>query len=157
MAAIGLFYISIILLYAALSDLRSLTIPNQVPVFIIGVFAVALLWAPDSFAPISAHFFSALILFIVTFFMFVFNVMGAGDSKLLAALGFWIPLNELPEFILWMTVSGALLGIFALYIKKSGHLKSQTMQSRWIADLHEGKSAVPYGVAIAIGFFAVTL
>lgn len=157
MAAIGLFYISVILLYAALSDLRSLTIPNQVPVFIIGVFAVALLWAPDSFAPLSAHFLSAVILFIVTFFMFAFNVMGAGDSKLLAALGFWIPLGQLPEFILWMTVSGAVLAAFALYIKKSGRLKSLATQSDWIAGLHEGKSAVPYGVAIAIGFFAVTL
>lgn len=157
MLMLGYLYICVILLYAAGSDMRSLTIPNQVPVFIVAVFFALLLWVPESFSPLSAHFLSALILFVVTFLMFALNILGAGDSKLLAALGFWVPLGDLPEFIFWMTISGAALGVFALYIKKTGRLKSLASKSLWIAGLHEGKSAVPYGVAIAIGFFTVTL
>jgi len=81
--------------------------------------------------------------------------LGAGDSKLLAALGVWIPLKALMPFVFFMGVSGALLSFAALYIMRKRVLKSYREKSIWIERLHSGKGVVPYGIAIGLGFLGV--
>ena len=125
--------------------------------FIASVFVVCIIAMPSAFEPFSTHVFSAALLLGITFLMFCFNLLGAGDSKLLAALGLWIPLDVLPAFMVCMTIAGAVLAAFSLFIRRRKAFGSWKGQSAWIAQLQEGKSAVPYGVAIAAGYIAVTV
>ena len=140
---------------AALSDFRSMTIPNMYSVYVIAAFAVAYIcvWFggyDGVFAPILSHLISAGVTFLVTFILFGLKVIGAGDSKFATACAFWLGAKFLPIYLFYMTLTGGLLGAAALYIKKKKPFESP-LEGSWIDQVQRGKDKVPYGIAISVG------
>jgi prepilin peptidase CpaA len=96
--------------------------------------------------------------------LFALGAFGAGDGKLLVAVGAFLGLNGLPAAILATGVFGGLLAAFSLW--RRGILLPALLQARdlalhWVTlgrggkrrtlETSSGDSAVPYGVAIAAG------
>lgn len=128
----------LLLVAAAVGDVRRLTIPNGL------CASVAVLALPYWAASGSAFWpgFAwqlgfALIMFAVLAALFAAGVMGGGDVKLLAALALWLPVRAYVEMMMLVAVAGGVLTL-ALLIR-------HRLRKR------EGRPEIPYGVAIAVG------
>lgn len=142
--------------FSAVSDVKELKIPNAYPVIVLGAFVAsygamfALGYHDQVFMPWKEHLISGVILFVGGFILFATGAYGAGDSKLIAAYGFWFGFKALVAFVFYTSILGALLAAVTLYIKRTKPFKAP--KSVWIKQIQEEDSrAVPYGVAIAVG------
>lgn len=144
---------------AAWSDYRSLTIPNMYAAFIgaafIPAFLLVTLMTSDAsiFASWKSHLFAVTFIFIVTYLLFYFKVIGGGDSKLLTVYALWAGLGGIMPLIFFMAVSGGILGVATLALRKWKPVKTPVNGS-WIEKAQSGKQDVPYGIAIFIGAVA---
>lgn len=155
MGSVIFIFISALVLMAAITDIKSLSIPNIIPIFILAAFAFTVVFDPTYFVNLENSLISAATIFVITFVMFAAGILGAGDSKLLAVLGLWIPVSTIWGFVLIMSVVGAMLGVVAIFIRKQEFLSHRFSEVSWFGQLQQGRSAVPYAVAIASAFFAV--
>lgn len=143
--------------YAAWSDIRTLTIPNFVPISLCLLFLGAviiqevLLTQSLFYSSLSQQLFATLLVFTVTALLFTFNIFGAGDAKLLTSLTLWTGFQGLSTMIFWMAVFGGLLAFTAIIIKRYKPFSHLTRGS-WLEQLQRGRNAVPYGLAIFAGF-----
>lgn len=142
--------------FAAWSDVQRMMIPNSFSLYIISSFIVCygvLFFGgvhSHVFEPIVSHLISAAVMFGVTFVLFALKMIGAGDSKLATACALWVGAVHLMAFLFYMTLCGAALSLFALYVKRRKPFKSPK-EGSWIAQVQGGAEKVPYGVAIASG------
>lgn len=147
---------------AAWSDFRGFRIPNIVSLVILGAFVVAygvltLTGQRETvfFSPMS-HIGAALIIFMITGFMFALKQLGAGDSKFATVIALWVGLPGLVPFLFYMAMSGGVVAALSLFLKKWKPIKNAP-QGSWIAKAQEGHPSVPYGIALAVGAFAAFL
>ena len=134
--------LALILIVAAVIDLRTFTIPNRLNLTV-ALLAPLYWWAaglplwPD----IGLQVAVAAGVFAVLAAAFYAGMMGGGDVKLAAALALWFaPLGTL-RFLVWMSIAGGVLTL-ALLIRHKMQRKA-------------GKPQIPYGVAIAVGGLAI--
>lgn len=144
---------------ACVSDYRSMTIPNRLPMIIATafVFAWGAAWilegmgAEPRFSHLHIHAIAFGIMFALTFAMFIFKIWGGGDSKLASAVSLWIGARGLPSFLLAMALTGLALAIISYAVR---FLKIKNMpggEHSWLARLIAGEKVIPYGIAIAAG------
>ncbi len=141
---------------AAWSDFKGFRIPNIVSLVILGSFVVAFgvtaLTGQGSviFGSLQSHIGAAIIVFLVTLAMFALKILGAGDSKMAAAVSLWLGMQGLIPFLFYMSMMGGILAAISLLLKKYKPLKSPPKDS-WLEKAQEGVNSVPYGIAIAAG------
>lgn len=131
MALLGLMMVA-----AAISDIRSRTISNElnaaiavlaIPFWIVSGLA---LW-PDM--PI--QFGAAFVVFMIFAGLFAIGAMGGGDVKMIGGVMLWIPLPLFLPMLMVMAIGGGILSaVMLIYMK----LRPS-----------DGAVEVPYGVAIA--------
>ena len=98
------------MLFAAISDMLSMTIANRVPVLLVVVFALVAPLTGMEWAAYGGHFAAGALVLAVTFGLFALGGMGGGDAKLLAATAMWMGLNvNLVEYLVASTIIGGLL------------------------------------------------
>ena len=127
--------LGLLLLGAAVSDLRERIIPDRLN---IAVASLALgWWAVNGFGPgtIGLQLIAALLVFGLFAGLFACRMIGGGDVKLLTALALWLPPLLLLKTLVLMALGGGLLSIAMLAWK--------------FARRAEAAGEVPYGVAIA--------
>lgn len=128
-----------LLVWAAIVDLRTRTIPDWLSIAVAAMaplywWASGIAFYPDAVERICA----AILIFVVFFGMFWAGGMGGGDVKLGTAIGLWFaPLATLIFFVA-TSFAGGFVSIGAWIY----HHKIRRF---------EGKTEVPYGVAIAFG------
>lgn len=142
---------------AGLSDIRSMTIPNSYSLYVIAAFFIAYgaLYVGgqgDVLGSFLSHIISAVLAFVITLGLFAARVIGAGDSKFATACALWFGMKSLMVFLFYMALSGGVLGIVALYIKRKKPFK-KPVEGSWVAQVQGGADKVPYGVAISFGMF----
>ncbi|GKX63303.1 A24 family peptidase [Pragia fontium] len=128
--------IFILLIWISYTDIRTRIISNKA---VIAIFVISLLLG--IFSHQSINFLAALSFLLIGFILFHLNVMGAGDVKLISVLSLCLTAEQIWPF-LWLTavLGGFLACIGLLFFRKSVR-----------------SSGVPYGPAIAGGFFFVLL
>ena len=138
----------IAMVYAAVSDFMTMTIPNRISLALLaGFFAFAILTGM-SFEDFGFHLLTGLAVLAVSIFMFWMGWLGGGDAKLLTAAALWLGHEMLFEYILIVTLLGGALALAIL-------LYRQTIPPMWISGmawaerLHDKKCGIPYGVALA--------
>jgi prepilin peptidase CpaA len=94
------------------------------------------------------HVLSGLAVLVVTFGMFAFGWVGGGDAKLAAATGLWFGFGALLEYTLLASILGGGLTL-AIINARSYLLPGFAMKIEWIARLHDEKTGIPYGIALA--------
>src|SRR5262245_60400744 len=78
------------MVFAAVSDMLSMTIANRVSVVLVATFAVVAPLTGMDWVSYGWHFVAAFVVLAVTFLMFAIGGMGGGDAKLMSATALWM-------------------------------------------------------------------
>jgi prepilin peptidase CpaA len=144
----------LLLAVAAGWDVASFTIPNTISVALLTAFTGFALAVQMPFGDVGGHLLAGLIGFVVGFTLFAFGLIGGGDAKLFACTALWLGLPDLPAYALFASVAGGALTVFLLLLRRFP-LPPIFMREVWLVRLHDAKSGIPYGVALALGALLV--
>lgn len=153
---------------AVIFDVTQRRIPNWLsgPVLLAG-----LLWAgiTAGWSGLGEHALSCVILALPYVLLYAFAGGGAGDAKLMGAVGAWLGFKTGVIVLLAVAVSGIVLGIiFTLYRRQAGSVLAHMKQiivslllilnrqgnredARLLLPLEERMLTMPYGLAILAG------
>jgi prepilin peptidase CpaA len=146
----------VLMVAAAISDIRSYRIPNWVSAMIVVLFAVRTLIDP---AGLVASLTVGAVVLAAGFVLFTTRLLGAGDAKLLAALSLWVGPALIFEFLTATALAGGVAATAILFFGKgtgTPALASAGPGCTGPRDAPEinGKrvsTPMPYGVAIVAG------
>lgn len=148
---------------AAIIDVSTRRVPNwlTIPGICMGVCINGYLSGAEG---VKSSLLGVFTGFLLLFFAYLLGGMGAGDVKLLSAVGSFVGPRLVFYSFVWMALAGGVIAFFVLIYKKAF---SQTLRnlrsllSGWILRTHENGVDIslknpsllklPYGVAIAIG------
>ena len=138
------------MIYAAFSDLLTMTIANRVSLLLIVTFLAVAPFIGLGLQEFAMHLAAFAIVLAVTFGLFALGTMGGGDAKLLASTALWMGLGPaLMQYLLMATVAGGVLTLVLMIFRKSplAVLAGEVAPLRRIVDERD----IPYGVALAWG------
>ena len=108
-----------LLVYAACTDVASLTIHNWVSIALALLFLPVALLTHMPLNEIGVHYLFGFGLLAVGFFLFQAGVFGGGDAKLLAGAAVWTGFAAFVPFIFWTAMSGGLIALGLLMARQS--------------------------------------
>jgi prepilin peptidase CpaA len=147
--------LAVLLIAAAMDDLREYRIPNHLVVGIAALYPAHVLTSPQPIPWLYALGFAALV-FAIGVGFFAAKMMGGGDVKLMGAVALWAA----PEYLITLfiiTLAGALLMALAMAVRaavsearaaESNSFGATMTNLRHVPIL---KMQIPYGVGIAAG------
>jgi prepilin peptidase CpaA len=142
----------LLLAVAAGWDLASFTIPNFLNLALPAVFALFAIAVGLTWPAIGWHLLAGLLGLFVGFTLFALGYIGGGDAKLFAAVALWLGLRDLMPYALLASVLGGVLTL-GLILLRQCPLPDPLARQGWIVKLHDARSGIPYGVALAAGVF----
>ncbi|MBB4002677.1 A24 family peptidase [Aurantimonas endophytica] len=146
LAALLILTFPIAMIYAAMSDLVSMTIANRVSLALVAAFPLAALMIGLPGSAIGAHFVVGIACLVVTFGMFAAGWMGGGDAKLLAATALWLgPTPALAQYLLFGAVFGGVLTVAILLSRAS---LAPVTGIVFVDRLLSRDTGIPYGIAL---------
>jgi prepilin peptidase CpaA len=149
-----LFALPILLAMAAAWDVASFTIPNFISLAVLAAFVIFVFAAHLSPADAGSHVLAGVLGLGLGFALFAFRLIGGGDAKLFAAVLVWVGFRNLIEYALIASLFGGALTLVLVSLRALP-LPASLISQPWIARLHDHKAGIPYGVALALGAFAV--
>ena len=144
----------VLLLAAGLYDLASFTIPNFLSAALAALFLAFAAAAGFSPALLGWHLGAGVMGLVLGFGLFAFGWIGGGDAKLFAAIALWLGFSDLLPYAVVASLFGGLLTLLLLLARQLP-LPDFLAERRWVARLHDARSGIPYGVALAAGAFAL--
>ena len=134
--------LALILVVAAVIDVRTFTISNQLNLTV-ALLAPLFWWsaALPIWPGVATQVAVAGGVFVLLAGAFYAGMMGGGDVKLAAALALWFSPESTIKFLILMSLAG---GVLTLLIVAWHRAKKR-----------EGRPEIPYGVAIAFGGLAI--
>ncbi|HEY8964722.1 MAG TPA: prepilin peptidase [Alphaproteobacteria bacterium] len=141
-------------LFAAISDLHSMRIPNWISLALLALFAIAIPFGVFPNLAGNLIVFGAAVVILGA--LYLTGVAGGGDVKLLAVLALWVGTSGIIPFLLVMSFMGGVMAAVGLVLVKNESLKKHAFKwtDSWLARIARGEKVVAYGVAIAVGFIA---
>ena len=146
---LALFIFPLLMAYAASSDLLTMRIANWLVLTLVIAYAALALIAQLPLADIGISVACAVIVLVIAFAFFAFGWIGGGDAKLVAATTLWVGFGLMLPFLIYAALLGGGLTLLILAIRRYP-LPAVLQRVRWIDRLHDAKSGVPYGIALAI-------
>ncbi len=131
-------------------DIASYTIPNRLSLALCAAFALFALTAGLSGGALGLHLAAGCVGLAAGFGMFAAGWIGGGDAKLFAATALWFGFSDLLSYTLTAAVVGGGLTLVLLFVRR-WPLPFGLVRQAWIARLHDAKSGIPYGAALAVG------
>jgi prepilin peptidase CpaA len=147
-------FVPALLAVAGVWDLASFTIPNFLSLALIGLFAVFVLAAGLTLPAVGLHLLAGFVGLVLGFVMFAMGWIGGGDAKLFAAVALWLGFHDLVDYALLASVFGGALTLMLLALRR-WPLPAPLARQAWALRLHDARSGIPYGVALAIGAFVL--
>lgn len=148
--AILLIFFPALMAYAAVSDMLTMTIPNRVSLALVAGFALVGAVSGMPLSQIGLHLAAAACVLAITFGMFAAGWMGGGDAKLAAATALWFGFSGLMDYALISAIAGGVLTLFLLGVRNHP-LPAFAAHWEWSRRLHDAKTGIPYGLALAFG------
>lgn len=142
----------ILVTWGAINDLIEMKIPNLMHVGLILGFCVIAPIAGFSILTMGWHFAVGLSVLAITYALFAFRLVGAGDAKMCATIGLWMGPAHVMEFAILFALFGGALALVMLAIKKGSWLAPPFLAKlTWFNRLSSDKTGIPYGVALGAG------
>ena len=136
------------MLYAAVMDFFTMTIPNKISVALVALFIAVALLAGMSWHVFFDHIGAGLVVLVASIFMFARGWFGGGDAKLMSAAALWFGFDGLFEYLILVTVLGGFLATFIMtYRQIIPPLWIKGLE--WAERLHDQRLGIPYGTALA--------
>jgi len=139
------------MVFAAVSDLVSMTIANRVSVLLVLSFALIAPLAGMPWPVIGLHIAAGAAVLAVTFALFAIGGMGGGDAKLMAATAVWFGFDlGLVNYLMVSTLIGGLLTI-ALLVFRNSAFSPLVCSHTLLRHIADEKAGIPYGIALGLG------
>jgi prepilin peptidase CpaA len=133
---------------SASMDLLTLTIPNRICLSLaLGYLVLAALLGASA-ADMLLNISRALAILAIAFVMFALGWVGGGDAKLAAATALWLGWNSMLDYSVAAAIYGGALTLIILSARRMP-LPAALARLAWVARLHDCKTGVPYGIALA--------
>jgi len=148
---------SLIMLWAAYSDLTRYLLPNKLCLAAAALYPIFLLatYVDGDGMPLHDILMSiviALVIFAVCAGFFALNIMGGGDVKLIPIVALWAGSTHVLPYLFITSLVGGLIAMTIIIINRinrSKYYKSSENINLYVAE--KKISAVPYGIGIALG------
>ena len=147
-ALLGVCLFPLAMVFAGIMDLMTLTIRNWL---VLALGAAWLLLAPLAgfdLAALGASASVAAIVFALAFGFFALGWIGGGDAKLAAVTALWFAPSEALLYYTYAAFIGGVLTLAILQLR-ARMIPTPLYRVAWIAQLHDPKTGVPYGAAMA--------
>ena len=138
----------LLMAFAASSDLLTMRISNKLVLMVVASFFAIALLAGFSLELLGTHVAAAALVLAVSFSFFALGWIGGGDAKLIAATALWFGFEDMMMYLLFASLLGGALTLLLLAVRR-WPLPLQLKQVLWIDRLHDSKTGVPYGIALA--------
>lgn len=138
-----------LMIFAAFSDLFTMTISNRISIALALIFFILAILLGVPLREIGLHVACGLCVLLLTFFFFSRGWIGGGDAKLASATALWLGFDHLADYSLCSALLGGGLTLFILMARR-WPLPSFLATQQWVTRLHDRKSGVPYGIALAV-------
>lgn len=142
-----------LVLFAAVRDATSFTIPNWISLAAIGLFFPAALLVGTPPPGLGLALGAGLLVLLAGMALFAFGWIGGGDAKLMAACALWMGWPATLNFLFFTSAAGGVLALALLAGRNSSAFLPRQAPA-WLIRLLTPKADVPYGVAIAAGALA---
>jgi prepilin peptidase CpaA len=137
-----------VVIYGAFSDLFTMTIRNRLSLILIGGFLGYALAIGLPAQQILSHGAAGIAMLAIGFTLFAFGWIGGGDAKFAAAIVLWIGFDHLLDYTLLSAIAGGALTV-AILAMRSLPLPAFALGWSWLTHLHDRKTGIPYGIALA--------
>lgn len=131
-------------------DLASYTIPNVLSLALVGAFAVLAFAIGMMPGTIGMHMLAGVLALAAEFTLFALGYVGGGDAKLFGAIVLWFGFRNLLDFAFLVSLFGGGLALLLLSLRR-WPLPAALMGQSWLVRLHDSRSGIPYGIALAAG------
>lgn len=149
MNTFALFIFPVAMAIAASSDLLTMRISNKLVLALTAAFFVTALAINLPMQQFAMHVLCALIVLAVAFGLFALRLIGGGDAKLAAATTLWLGFGTTLPYLAYTAFFGGVLTILILVVR--GIPLNPTLgKMGWLARLHNKRSGIPYGIAMAV-------
>ncbi len=145
--ALGVF--PLLMVFAAFSDLFTMTIPNRVSLLLVASYLALAILLPVPLETVGWHLSCGAAMLLLCFVMFQFGWIGGGDAKLAAATALWLGWEHLLDYGLLASLIGGAITLAILQLRRHP-LPPQIGGYDFIARLAEKNGGVPYGIALAV-------
>jgi prepilin peptidase CpaA len=138
-----------LMVFAAFSDLFTMTIPNRVSLALtLGYFALAA-YLPIPWQVLALHASCGVATLVLTFVMFQFKWIGGGDAKLASATALWLGWEHLLDYGVIASIAGGVLTVLIVAMRWYD-LPGKLLSIGFIARLADKGAGIPYGIALAL-------
>lgn len=140
------------MIFAAISDLLTMTIANRVSLVLIGSFALIAPLTGMDLQTYGMHFAVAFGVLVTTFILFAIGGMGGGDAKLLAATALWCGWGmPLVEYLAYSAILGGWLTVGIIMYRGTLVAEVAGEKFEFLGRIGDKNVGVPYGIALGIG------
>jgi prepilin peptidase CpaA len=150
MENIALVLFPALMVFAAFSDLLTLTIPNVISLVLILLYFALSAWIGTPLFVITLHVCCGLVVLARSFVLFEMGIIGGGDAKLASATALWLGFENLMDYAVAFSFIGGGLAMAIISLRWHTHAdqgQSVSLLGR-LAD--KAVNRMPYGVALGI-------
>lgn len=137
-------------------DWKTLTIPNIIPLAIIGFFLILSPFILSGFNSFLWQILGFIVAFVTSFLLYLFGPMGGGDVKFFTAIALFVKIETIWIWVLCITLSGLLITLLYIAIRVSGLMRADGISVRQSYAVVRN-TEIPYGPAITLGTTFFTL
>jgi prepilin peptidase CpaA len=139
------------MVFAAVSDMVSMTIANRVSALLVAAFVLLAPFAGLTFPEIGLHLAAGAAVLAATFALFALGGMGGGDAKLMSATAVWFGFSlALVDYLVISAALGGALTLALIFFRKS-NLSMLVGANVLLRHFANEKAGIPYGVALGLG------
>ena len=143
-----------LLAFVACSDLFTMTISNRISLALVAGFLVLALFGGMGLHDFLMHLGAGAVVLVVAFACFAIGQVGGGDAKIATCVALWFGFGHILDFLLCASLFGGAMTLLLLYVRQ-WPLPYPLNSQDWLLRLHDKRSRVPYGIALAFGALMV--
>lgn len=148
MSSITIFLFPALMAFAASSDLLTMKISNKLVLLLTASFFAVALAVNMPLEQMAMHLLCAFVVLVVAFCLFALRWIGGGDAKLAAATTLWLGFGSTLPYLVYTALLGGGLTLLILALRRVP-LNPLVARFAWLERLHDRKSGIPYGIAMA--------